>query len=154
RRSPGAQDHAASGSSPQPAFEPALGNPAHGNCSLRSGAADPIPRAASPGGYAQFPGHCRGRAGRPAGCQLMSRLLAILMAVITAVLIAAGVEPAREKEKTTSPEGTVTAFYDRVRADDYPGAYALIAPSSNVDFQTLHRDIAGRDGSLKTLSQL
>src|SRR5205814_1940628 len=43
---------------------------------------------------------------------------------------------------------------DRVRADDYQGAYALIAPSSNVDFATAHRDIAGRDGSLKTLSQL
>lgn len=84
----------------------------------------------------------------------MSRLLAIIMAIITGVLIAAGVAPTREKEKTTSPEGTVRAFYDRVRADDYRGAYALIAPSSNVDFATVHHDIAGRDGSLKTLSQL
>ena len=52
----------------------------------------------------------------------MSRLLAIIMAVITGVLIAAGVAPTRQKEKTTSPEGTVRAFYDRVRADDYQGA--------------------------------
>src|SRR5689334_25085880 len=84
----------------------------------------------------------------------MSRLLAILMAVITGVLIAAGVAPTREKEKTTSPEGTVRAFYDRVKADDYRGAYALTAPSSNVDFASFRHDIAGRDGSLKTLSQL
>jgi len=84
----------------------------------------------------------------------MSRILAILMAVITGVLIVAGVAPAREKEKTTSPEGAVRAFYDRVKADDYQGAYALVAPSSNVDFASLRRDIAGRDGSLKTLSQL
>src|SRR5205814_8914904 len=84
----------------------------------------------------------------------MSRLLAIIMAVITGVLIAAGVAPTRQKEKTTSPEGTVRAFYDRVRADDYKGAYELSAPSSNVDFATAHRDIAGQNGSLKTLSQL
>lgn len=84
----------------------------------------------------------------------MSRVLAILVAVITGVLIAAGVAPTREKEKTTSPEGAVRAFYDRVKADDYQGAYALIAPSSNVDFASMRRDIAGRDGSLKTLSQL
>ena len=84
----------------------------------------------------------------------MSRVLAIIMAVITGVLIAAGVAPTREKEKTTSPEGAVRAFYDRVKADDYRGAYALIAPSSNVDFASVRHDIAGRDGSLKTLSQL
>ena len=84
----------------------------------------------------------------------MSRVLAILMAVITGVLIASGVAPTREQEKTTSPEGAVRAFYDRVKADDYQGAYALTARSSNVDFASFRHDIAGRDGSLKTLSQL
>ena len=61
----------------------------------------------------------------------MNRLLPVLMLVITAVLIAAGTAPTREKERTTSPEGTVQAFYNRVKADDYRGAYSLIAPSSN-----------------------
>jgi len=84
----------------------------------------------------------------------MSRLLAIVMVVVTAVLIVAGTAPTKQKQRTTSPEGAVLAFYDRVRADDYRTAYSLIAPSSNVDFNTLYHDIAGRDGSLKTLSHL
>jgi len=84
----------------------------------------------------------------------MNRLFAILMIVITAALLALGTAPTKEKEKTTSPEGTVQAFYDRVKSDDYHGAYSLISPSSNVDFSTMYHDIAGRDGSLKTLSHL
>ena len=75
----------------------------------------------------------------------MNRLLPVLMLVITAVLIAAGTAPTREKERTTSPEGTVQAFYNRVKADDYRGAYSLIAPSSNVDFSDLYHDVAGRE---------
>jgi hypothetical protein len=84
----------------------------------------------------------------------MSRILVIIMIVITAGLIVAGTAPTKEKESTTSPEGTVQAFYDRIKSDDYQGAYALISRSSNVDFNTMYHDIAGRDGSLKTLSRL
>src|SRR5712671_5489703 len=84
----------------------------------------------------------------------MSRILAVVMLTVTGVLLAMGVAPTREKEKTTSPEGAVQAFYDRVKADDYRGAYALIASSSNIDLQSMYHDIAGRDGSLKTLSHL
>jgi hypothetical protein len=84
----------------------------------------------------------------------MSRILVIVMIVITAALIVAGTAPTREKERTTSPEGTVQAFYGRVKSDDYRGAYSLIASASNVDLNTVYHDIAGRDGSLKTLSRL
>src|SRR5579859_5006334 len=84
----------------------------------------------------------------------MSRILALAMVIVTVVLIAAGTAPTKQKERTTSPEGAVLAFYDRVKADDYRTAYSLIAPSSNVDFNTVYHDIAGRDGSLKTLSHL
>jgi len=84
----------------------------------------------------------------------MNRLFAIVMMVITAALLAVGTAPAKEQERTTSPEGTVRAFYDRVKSYDYHGAFQLVAPSSNVDFSTMYRDIAGRDGSLKTLSHL
>ena len=84
----------------------------------------------------------------------MGRILVILTIVLTVVLIVAGTAPTKEKEKTTTPEGTVQAFYDHVKSDDYRDAYALIAPSSNVDFNTVYHDIAGRDGSLKTLSRL
>ncbi|HEX4663174.1 MAG TPA: hypothetical protein VH196_02210, partial [Terriglobales bacterium] len=84
----------------------------------------------------------------------MNRIFAIIMIVITGALLALGTAPTKEKERTTSPEGTVQAFYDRVKSDDYHGAYSLIAPSSNVDYSTMYHDIAGRDGSLKTLSHL
>jgi hypothetical protein len=84
----------------------------------------------------------------------MSRILTIAMIVVTAALIAAGTAPTKEKERTTSPEGAVQAFYTRVKVDDYRGAYSLVAASSNVDFNTMYHDIAGRDGSLKTLSHL
>jgi hypothetical protein len=84
----------------------------------------------------------------------MNRLFAIIMIVITGALLALGTAPSRKKEQTNTPEGTVQAFYDRVKSDDYHGAYALISPSSNVDFPTMYHDIAGRDGSLKTLSHL
>lgn len=84
----------------------------------------------------------------------MGRILVIITVVLTVVLIVAGTAPTKEKEKTTTPEGTVQAFYDHVKSDDYRDAYALIAPSSNVDFNTVYHDIAGRDGSLKTLSRL
>ena len=84
----------------------------------------------------------------------MNRLFAIVMIVITGALLAVGTAPTKEKERTTSPEGTVRAFYDRVKSYDYRGAYEMVAPSSNVDFLTMYRDIAGRDGSLKTLSHL
>jgi hypothetical protein len=84
----------------------------------------------------------------------MNRILAIVMLVLTGVLLAVGVAPTKEKERTTSPEGAVQAFYDRVKGADYRGAYSLIAPSSNIDLSTMYHDIAGRDGSLKTLSHL
>jgi hypothetical protein len=84
----------------------------------------------------------------------MNRLFAIIMIVVTGALLAVGTAPTKEKERTTSAEGTVQAFYDRVKSDDYKGAYSLIAPSSNVDYSTMYHDIAGRDGSLKTLSHL
>lgn len=84
----------------------------------------------------------------------MSRILAILTIVATAALIVAGTAPTKEKERTTSPDGTVQAFYDRIKSDDYRGAYALVSPASNVDFNTVYHDVAGRDGSLKTLSRL
>lgn len=84
----------------------------------------------------------------------MGRLFFVIMIVITGALLAIGTAPAKEKESSNSPAGTVQAFYDHVKANDYRGAYALVAPSSNVDFNTMYHDIAGRDGSLKTLSHL
>lgn len=84
----------------------------------------------------------------------MGRVIAVIMIVFTAVLIAIGTEPTKEKENLNTPTGAVQAFYAHIENYDYRGAYALLAPSSNVDYNTMMHDIAGRDGSLKTLSHL
>lgn len=84
----------------------------------------------------------------------MSRILVVILIVLTPVLIVIGTAPTKQQEKTSTPDGTVQAFYDHIKSDDYRDAYALIAPSSNVDFNTVYHDIAGRNGSLKTLSRL
>ena len=84
----------------------------------------------------------------------MSRILAVIMIVVTAALIVAGTAPTRQKEKTSTPDGAVQALLEHVKSDDYRGAFALVSPSSNVDVNTVYHDIAGRNGSLKTLSHL
>jgi hypothetical protein len=84
----------------------------------------------------------------------MKRIIPIVMIVLTIVFVAAGTGPSKLKDNTKTPEGTVQSFYDHVKADDYRGAYALLSPSSNVSFEVMRQDLAGRDGSLKTLSRL
>src|SRR5205814_312527 len=84
----------------------------------------------------------------------MNRLLPIIMIVLLVVFIAAGTSRSGLADDTSTPEGIVQSFYSHVKADDYRKAYTLIAPSSNVDFNTMYRDIAGRSGSLKTYSHL
>ena len=84
----------------------------------------------------------------------MSRILPILMIVLLVVLIAAGNVGSGFEDNISTPDGIVQSFYGHVKADDYRKAYALVAPSSNVDFNTMYRDIAGRNGSLKTYSHL
>ena len=41
-----------------------------------------------------------------------------------------------------------------LKEHDWHGAYAFVAPSSNVDEGGFVRDLAGRNGSLRTYSQL
>lgn len=84
----------------------------------------------------------------------MSRILPIILIVLLVVLIAAGNVGVGFKDNTSTPDGIVQSFYGHVKGDDYRKAYALISPSSNVDFNTMYRDIAGRNGSLKTYSHL
>src|SRR5262249_31505036 len=84
----------------------------------------------------------------------MSRILPILMIGLLVVLIAAGNPGIEFKDNTSTPDGIVQSFYGHIKADDYRNAYALVARSSNVDFNTMYRDIAGRNGSLKTYSRL
>ncbi len=83
----------------------------------------------------------------------MKRPLPLIVIVLTVVLIAAG-SVHREEVRTDKPEGAVQALFDRARARDWQGAYRYIANASNVGESDFEGDLAGRDGSLRTYSNL
>ncbi len=85
----------------------------------------------------------------------MNRILPIVMVVIAALLIAAGtLHSGASSDNSHSPDGVVQQFYEDVKVHDYDAANSLVSRSSNIDAATLARDIGGRDGSLKTYSEL
>jgi hypothetical protein len=84
----------------------------------------------------------------------MKRILPIILIVLTVVLIAAATIRPTDGASAKSPEGAVQALFNHVRAHDYAGAYSYVAKSSNTDEKAFARDLAGRDGSLRTYSSL
>lgn len=53
-----------------------------------------------------------------------------------------------------TPEATLRAFFDRVKARDIDSAYAMVSARSNIDKNSFQRDLSGSNGSLKTFSSL
>ena len=84
----------------------------------------------------------------------MKRVLPILIIVLTVVLIAMATVRPSELSPAKSPEGAVQSLLAHVKAHDYKGAYSYIAQSGDSDEQSFARDLAGRDGSLRTYSSL
>ncbi|HEU4415464.1 MAG TPA: hypothetical protein VFT65_11825 [Candidatus Angelobacter sp.] len=84
----------------------------------------------------------------------MGRLLAIIFAALTVVLIAVGTVHGSKTAKASSPEGAVQAMFDNAKGHDWQAAYSYVAPSSNVSQDGFIRDLTGRNGSLRTYSQL
>jgi hypothetical protein len=84
----------------------------------------------------------------------MKTMLAIVMAILTVALLAAGSVRSSGGKKDSTPEAAVQALYGGVKSRDFAAAYSYVSPSSNVDQQTFTRDLAGKDGSLKTYSSL
>ena len=84
----------------------------------------------------------------------MKRVLPSALIILTAVLIAAGTIHPSEGGSANSPESAVQAMFARVKARDYAGAYSYVAKQSNTDLPSFARDLAGRDGSLRTYSSL
>ena len=84
----------------------------------------------------------------------MGRILTIIFAFLTVALVAAGAVHKSATAPASSPEGAVQDMFNNVQGRDWNSAYAYVAPSSNVDLQTFTRDLTGRDGSLRTYSQL
>jgi len=84
----------------------------------------------------------------------MKRVLPIVILVLTAVLIAMATIQTNQLSPATSPEGAVQSLLAHVKAHDYKGAYSYVANSGDTDEQAFARDLAGRDGSLRTYSSL
>lgn len=85
----------------------------------------------------------------------MKRSLPVIMAVLLVALVAIGsVRSANLRTASNTPEATVKAFFDRVKARDYNAAYEMVSSKSNLDKATFFRDINGSDGSLRTFSSL
>ncbi len=84
----------------------------------------------------------------------MKRTLPVVIAVLTVVLIAAATIRPNELRPATSADGAVQSLFDRVKNHDFNGAYAYVANTSNVDPGMFYRDLAGRDGSLRTFSTI
>src|SRR6478736_2130574 len=84
----------------------------------------------------------------------MGRLLTIIFAVLTVGLIAVGTVHGSRNAQASTPDGAVQSLFGDAKAHDWQGAYSYVAPSSNVDQGGFVRDLAGRNGSLRTYSQL
>ncbi len=84
----------------------------------------------------------------------MNRAWPILFALLTAALIAAGDVQLGGSANVSTPEGAVQSMFAAVKDHNWKGAYSFLARSGNVDFQDFQRDLQGRDGNLRSYSQL
>jgi hypothetical protein len=84
----------------------------------------------------------------------MGRVLTLIFAILTLALIAAGTVHKSSSAPASTPEGAVQSMFANAKAHDWKGAYTYVAGSSNVSQDELIRDLAGRNGSLRTYSQL
>jgi hypothetical protein len=84
----------------------------------------------------------------------MGRTLALIFAVITVGLIAVDTVHGSKTARASTPEGAVQSMFGRAQAHDWNGAYSYVVSSSNVDQGGFIRDLTGRNGSLRTYSQL
>jgi hypothetical protein len=84
----------------------------------------------------------------------MGRILTIIFAVVTVGLIAVGSIHGSSTAPASTPEGAVQSMFDNAKGHNWHGAYSYVATSSNVPEDAFIRDLAGRNGSLRTYSQL
>ncbi|MCU1331648.1 MAG: hypothetical protein JWM08_640 [Candidatus Angelobacter sp.] len=84
----------------------------------------------------------------------MGRTLTTIFAVLTVGLIAVGTVHGSKNALASTPEGAVQSMFGSAKAHDWQSAYSYVAGSSNVDQGGFVSDLAGRNGSLRTYSQL
>jgi hypothetical protein len=84
----------------------------------------------------------------------MKFFLPLLFAVLTFALIAAGNVHHSTAAAAYTPEGAVQSMFQNAKAHDWKDAYAFISNSGTFDQAAFQRDLQGRNGSLRTYSQL
>src|SRR5215467_9396847 len=84
----------------------------------------------------------------------MGRFLTLIFVILTLGLIAAGTVHRSSTAPASTPEGAVQSMFANAKAHNWKGAYSYVAASSNVDQGGFIRDLSGRNGSLRTYSQL
>ena len=85
--------------------------------------------------------------------------LVTFLALATTVLVAfawlqSGGLKQQVRVSAVTPEQAVQALMRQIQAHDYKQAYAALDRSSDTDFASFVRDVAGSDGSLRTYSSL
>jgi hypothetical protein len=84
----------------------------------------------------------------------MYRIIPIAILILTVALVAAGTVQTNDVAAAKTPDGAVRSLYEHAKGRDFRGAYQYVSPSSNTDEQAFVRDMGGRDGSLRTYSNL
>src|SRR4051812_32930737 len=85
----------------------------------------------------------------------MNRILPIILAVVLIAFVAVGLMGnTTNRASLSTAEGTVQAFFDRVKAHDFNGAYEMTSTNSRPEKDDFVRDLNGSNGSLRTFSSL
>jgi hypothetical protein len=85
----------------------------------------------------------------------MRRTLPVIFALILVGLIVLGAAGhSLGRVSGGSPEGALHNFFELVKQKNYDAAFAMVAPESDIDKWAFIRDVAGNNGSLKTVSEL
>lgn len=84
----------------------------------------------------------------------MGRILTLIFAILTLALIAAGTVHKSSTAPASTPESAVQSLFAQAKVHDWKGAYGYVAGANNVGQEGFIRDLTGRNGSLRTYSQL
>ena len=84
----------------------------------------------------------------------MSRVLPVVFIALAVVLVAMATITPTTMSNPGSALGTVNSLFGAAKDHNWDRAYSFVSPSSNLDKADFIRDLAGRDGSLRTYSSL
>ena len=84
----------------------------------------------------------------------VAAITALTMILVAIAWVQSGGAKQRAIFSGANPEEAVQALMSEIQAHDFQRAYASLDRSSDIDFDSFVRDIAGTDGSLRTYSSL